>query len=163
MPNLIVIKFDNEQEAMEARETIRSTQKGGLVSLDDSAVVVKDEHGKIHVKNEVDRGVKLGAGIGGALGLMIGFIFMGPLALLVAGAVGGAAVGALSDLGISKKFVKEVADSLEPGNSALFLIFRGGDPAVALAAFKPYKGEVFHTTLSEEAEESLRQVLKTRK
>ena len=57
MSNLIVIVFDDPEEAGAVRKTLRSVQKTGHLRLDDSAVVLKDDKGKIHVKNEVDRGV----------------------------------------------------------------------------------------------------------
>jgi uncharacterized membrane protein len=161
MSNLVVITFDNMEEAGEVREAIRRQEKGGQISLDDSAVVVKDTEGKVHVKNQMDRGVKIGAVSGGALGLLIGSIFF-PLAGIAMGVAGGAAVGALADLGIQKKFVQEVSDALAPGASAIFLIVRQANAAAATAALKPYKGEIYHTSLSEEDEATLRRVLEAR-
>jgi len=51
---------------------------------------------------------------------------------------------------------------MTPGSSAIFLVVRQADPNAALAALKPYKGIVYHSSLDTEAEASLRQVLSTR-
>jgi uncharacterized membrane protein len=158
MSNLVVITFDDAEEAGRVRDTLRSAQRADYLSLDDSAVVVKDEKGKVHVKNELDRGVKVGAVGGGALGLLIGSIFF-PLAGLLVGALAGGLLGSAADLGIQKSFVKEVSEDLTPGTSALFVLVRDANPEVALAALKPYKGTVRHTSLSPEAEQELRRIL----
>ena len=50
MSNLIVITFDNPDEAEKVRETLRSGQKHDLIKLDDSAIVVKDEDGQMKVE-----------------------------------------------------------------------------------------------------------------
>ena len=159
MSNLIVIVFDNEEEAGKVRETIRSVQHTGHIRLDDSAVVVKDEKGKIHVKNQVDRGAKVGAVGGGFLGLLIGSVFF-PLGGILIGALAGAVIGKAAKLGISQSFVKEVSESMENESSALFIIVRDSNPDVAVSALKPYKGKLLQTTLSPEDEENLRGVLK---
>jgi uncharacterized membrane protein len=161
MSNIIVITFDNTEEAGKVRDTLKKLEGGGYISLDDSAVVVRDEEGKIHVKNEVDRGVKIGAVGGGLLGLFISFLFL-PIGGLIVGAALGGLVGSAFDLGISKKFVKDIQDSLEPGTSAIFFIVREANADMAVAALKPYKGEVYQTSLPAEGEEHLRKVLSKR-
>lgn len=162
MSSLIVITFDSEEEAGVVRSDLRKVEKQGNISLDDAAVIVKDADGKVSVKNEVDRGVKVGAIGGSILGLLLGGLFF-PLAGLAIGAAGGALVGSMVDMGVDKKFVKDVTESLTPGSSALFLLVRGGDPNASLAALKPHKGTVYHTSLPTEMEESLRNILSERK
>jgi uncharacterized membrane protein len=159
MANLIVIVFDDPEEAPRVRKTIKSIEGSGHISLNDSAVVVKDEKGKVHVKNQVDRGVKIGAVGGGFFGLLLASVFF-PVAGIVIGALGGAVIGKMAKLGVSQGFVKEVASSMENESSALFIIVRDSDPDVAVAALKPYKGKILQTTLSPEDEEILRDVLK---
>jgi len=161
MSHLVVITFDNPDEAEQVRKTLRSAEHADFLSLDDSAIVVKDGRGKIHVKNEVDRGVKVGAIGGGLIGLLLGGLFF-PLAGLLIGVLGGALVGGAVDLGIEQKFVKEVGEDLQPDTSALFFIVREADPTVALAALRPYKGTVRHTSFPPEAEGELRRILSKR-
>lgn len=158
MANLVVVTFANEDDAGRVRDSLRELQKSGRLSVDDAAVVVKDAEGKVHIKGEADTGVKWGAVGGGLLGLMLASIFF-PVAGIVIGVAGGAAVGALADKGIQKSFVKEVAESLQPGNSALFVIGRDADPNAVLAVLRNYEGKVFHTSLSPEDEESLQRAL----
>ena len=162
MNNLSVIVFDNVDEAGEVRKALADVQKHGFMGLDDAAVIVKDEDGQIHVKHETDRGVKVGIAGGGFLGLFIGFMFGGPLISALLGALGGAWIGSASEMGIRKDFVNEVKETMKPNSSALFVITRDSDPAVALAALRPYKGTVLQTTLPLEMEESLRRVLEKR-
>ncbi len=157
--NIVVIAFETEHEAEEVREKVKELGKHGLVTLDDSAIVVKDAKGELHVKNQVDRGVLVGAGWGSLIGLLIGGIFL-PLGGLAIGAAAGGAIGKMMSNSVDKKFVKDVADKIQPGTSALFLIGRSADRNAMLAALKPYKGTVLHTSLDTELEESLRRALK---
>jgi len=158
MSHLVVITFDNPGEAEQVRQTLRSAEHADFLSLDDSAIVVKDEQGKIHVKNEMDRGVKVGAIGGGVVGLLLGGLFF-PLAGLLIGVLGGALVGGAVDLGVDQKFVKEVGEDMQPDTSALFFIVREADPTVALAALRPHRGTVRDTSFPPEAEGELRRIL----
>ena len=158
MSNLVVITFDGAGEAAKVRESLHSLEAQGLLSLDDSAVVVKDAEGKLHVKNQTDRGVKVGAIGGGMLGLLIGSVFF-PFAGLIGGALVGAVMGKMADLGVDQKFVHEVGAALQPDTSALFILVREANPAAAISALKPYKGQVYHTSLPSDTEEELRDIL----
>jgi uncharacterized membrane protein len=155
---LVVFTFDDENEASSALNALRNLQKAGRLSIDDSAVIRRGEDGKVHVDNKVDSSVKGGAAIGGMLGLIIGGLLF-PIGGLILGAAGGAAVGKMMETGVDKKFVEDVSNSLQPGTSALFVTSSGGDRAAVVAALQPFKGTVYHTNLSSEAEQSLRSAL----
>lgn len=160
MSNLIVLTFDEAGEAEKVRESLRALEHQGLLSLDDSAVIVKDENSKVHVKNRMDHGVKVGAVGGGVLGLLVASIFF-PFAGLIGGALVGAVIGKMADLGVDQKFVQDVGAALKPGSSAIFVLVRSSNPNAALAALRPYKGTVYHTSLPPEAEEELRRILRS--
>jgi uncharacterized membrane protein len=161
MSSLVVITFDNMEEAGKVREALHELEKQNLLKMDDAAIIVKDEQGKVQVKNQTDRGVKVGA-VGGSL---LGLLFLGPFALVAGvalGALAGAGVGSMLDKGVPKDFAKEVSDSLTPGTSALFVLVAGADPNSVRGALEPFHGHLYHTNLDTEAEETLRRVLKDR-
>lgn len=158
MSNLVVLSFESAEEANEVKESLRKLAKQGGISLSDTAVVVKDEDGGVHVDNQVSHGTMVSTGVGALLGVLLGgFLF--PLGGLLLGAAGGALVGRLADLGVDGKFVKDVSESLKPGSSALFVLVRDADPTAALATLRQYKGKVLQTTLSSQAEANLKDAL----
>ena len=93
--------------------------KGQLINLDDAAIVVRNHDGKVKVKQAVNL---VGAGtVGGAFwGMLIGLLWVPWLGLAI-GAVTGAISDKLTDYGINDEFINEVAGTIEPGGSALFL------------------------------------------
>lgn len=156
--NLIVLAFDTMEDADKVHEALVQAKKQGLIQIDDAAVVVKDQEGKVHVKNQVSRGTWLSTGVGGALGLIIGGILF-PIGGLVMGLAGGALMGRLLDMGVDSKFVKQVGEEIKPGTSALFILADQANPTASLGILRQYKGRVLQTTLSTEAEENIRQAL----
>lgn len=156
--SLIVLAFDTTDEAEKVHQALVKGKKEGVLQIDDAAVVVKDEQGKVHVKNQVARGTWGAAGVGGMLGLLIGTVFF-PLGGLVMGLAGGALVGRLMNLGVDGKFVKQVEEEIQPGTSALFVLVGNANPTAELAILRQFEGRVIQTNLSSEAEESLRRAL----
>lgn len=156
MADLIVLAFETEDGALEVRDELIKLQKQQLIELEDAAVVVRPVEGKPKVKQV---GSLAGAGaLGGAFwGLFIGLLFFAPWLGLVMGAAAGAIAGGLTDVGVDDKFIKDVGKTIEPGQSALFLLIRKVTPDKVLDHIKKYQPIVLQTSLSEDDEAKLRE------
>jgi len=156
--NLVVITFDNETDAGNCLKSLRDMEHQGQMSIEDTAVLVKDQSGKLKVQNEVSGAVETGAVIGGTLGLMLSFLF--PVAGIAFGIGGGALVGKVLERGVDGKFVKDLGEELTPGTSALFIMGRGSNHEAVRAALDPFKGNVYQTNLESDVEDELRRILR---
>jgi uncharacterized membrane protein len=154
MSNMFVLVYDNEQGAGQVRDKMVELIKNGLIELDDAAVVVRKADGKVKVNQAVNL-VGQGA-LGGAFwGMLIGLLFMAPWLGLIVGAASGALGGASADYGVSDEFIKETGKSINPGNSALFLLVRRATPDKVIEAIKPFGGKLVHSTLDADQEAKL--------
>ncbi|MCK4977755.1 MAG: DUF1269 domain-containing protein [Anaerolineales bacterium] len=156
MSNLIVFTFKNETGAEEMRDALVKMQKEKLITLEDAAVVIRKQDGKLKVKQAVSL---VGAGaLGGSFwGLLIGLLFWAPWLGLAIGAATGALAGKMTDTGVDDKFIKEVGEAIEPGNSALFLLVIEATTDKVLDGLKDFDAEVYQTSLSKEDEAKLRE------
>lgn len=160
--DLVVITFDNMEDAEKVVDSLKAEQKQGLINLEDTAYVVKDEKDHVTVKNAVDKTVKQGAVGGGFLGLFLSFLFFGPIGPIGAalvGAVAGGVIGKMVKAGVSKSFIEDVSNELTPGTSAVFFVVRSADAAATLATLRQYEGKVIQTTLDSDMEESLKRAV----
>ena len=157
MGNLFVIGFDEPNQAEELHFKLQKLQSEGLVDLADVAVAVKDETGKAklhHAGNLWAEGVALQGFCGSG--------FCGSLAnLILLNATVGAASGALAGVGITDRFMKELATVLIPSRSALFVLTRRptSDRDRVLEELKGLGGKIFTTSLSHEDEARLQAAL----
>lgn len=155
MSYLIVLSFDEEKGAEEVREDMLKLQRQHIVTLEDAAVVIRRQDGKVKVK-QAHSLVGEGA-LGGAFwGLLIGLIFWMPWLGMAVGAVGGAISGSFIDIGVDDDFIKEVGNTVQPGNSALFLLVREATMDKMVDALQHHGAKIMHTSLSREQEEKLR-------
>jgi uncharacterized membrane protein len=90
---------------------------------------------------------------------LIGMMFLNPLLGAAVGAGAGAVTGALVDVGVNDKFMKELAANFQPGSSLLFVLFRKMTTDKVLAELKGTGGKVIKTSLTHEDEEKLQEAL----
>lgn len=158
MSNLVVIGFDDDASAFEMRAELVKMQKEYLIEMEDVVVVTKDADDKVKLHQAVN--LTASGAVGGSFwGMLIGFLFLNPLAGAAIGAGAGALGGKLADIGINDKFMKDLGETFKPGTSALFVLVRKATPDKVLEGLKHFKGKVIQTSLTKDKEDELRQVL----
>lgn len=158
MSTLVVIGYDDQYKAEEVRLKLKKMQKDYLIDLEDAVVAVKDEKGKVKLHQAYNL-TAAGAVSGGFWGTLIGLIFLSPLFGMAVGAAAGAVSGALADVGIDDKFMKELAETMNAGSSVLFVLVRKATPDKVLEELKGTGGKVLKTSLSHSDEEKLQEAL----
>ncbi|MGA7874539.1 MAG: DUF1269 domain-containing protein [Desulfoferrobacter sp.] len=158
MSTLAVIGYDDQYKAEEVRLKLKKMQKDYLIDLEDAVVAVKDEKGKVKLHQALNL-TAAGAVSGGFWGTLIGLIFLSPLLGMAVGATAGAVSGALADVGIDDKFMKELADSMKAGSSVLFVLVRRATPDKVLEELTGTGGKVLKTSLSHDDEAKLQEAL----
>ena len=160
MSTLIAITYDTADKATQALEKLGELQKMQLVTLEDAAVAVKDQKGKVKVTQTLENMHTGSAALwGGFWGLLIGLLFLAPIFWGLFGALMGALFAKGRDLGIDNKFIKDVGDSLDPEQSALFILVVEATEDKVLPEMAKFGGTVYQTSLSNEDEQTLKQAL----
>lgn len=156
MSDLVVITYENDARAAEALAKVvtlkqENVQKA-LISIEDAATATKDENGKVRVRQTLEAAMKGGNVMsGGMWGLLIGFLFGGPLFGTLLGMGLSALFGRKVDIGIDNQFIDRISNELNPGESVLFLLVGDTDPEKIGDALAEFGGKLYHTSLSEEA------------
>ena len=162
MSTLVVVGYDDLFKAEEVRLKLMKMQKDYLIDLGDAVVAVKDQSGNVKLHQAVNM-TAAGAVSGGFWGTLIGLIFLNPLIGLAVGATTGAVSGALTDLGINDKFMKDLAETLKPGSSALFVLVQKATPDKVLEELAGTGGKVLKSSLSHDDEAKLQAALNAAK
>lgn len=155
MSDLVVLAFDSEDGALEMRDKLLRRKEQRHIPLADAAVVIRRDDGTVKVK-QLHSLVGAGA-VGGAFwGLLVGLIFAMPWLGLTAGVVVGALRDKFTDLGVDDKFIKEVGETIKPGQSALFLLVVSAIDDMLVDELKGTNAKVIQSSLSQADEEKLR-------
>jgi uncharacterized membrane protein len=168
MSELVVVGFDDTQQADRALNELVRLSKEHLIDLEDAVVAIRSQDGTVRIKQSVNL-VGIGAAQGslsGALwGSLVGLLFLNPLLGFAAGAAVGAGSGALadslSDYGIDDDLIRSIGDTLQPNTSALFVLVRKVQPEKVLADITGagFQGKVIRSSLSPEQEQRLQAAL----
>lgn len=158
MSNLIAIVYPDEMQAERVRLDFLKMQKDYLISLEDAVIAIKKPDGHVKLLQMYHLGWA-GALNGAIWGALIGLIFMMPIFGLVIGAGTGAVAGALSDIGINDDFMKQLASTLKPGSSVLFVLVDSDITDKVLKELQGTGGKILQTSLSTVDQDKLQKVL----
>lgn len=158
MSTFVAIAYDDPIKAQEVRLELVKLQSEYLIEMEDAVVAVKDKDGKVKLHQAVNL-TATGAVSGGFFGTLIGMLFLNPLLGLAVGASAGAISGALSDAGINDKFMKDLANGMQPNSSVLFVLIRKVTADKVVADVSKFGGTVLQTSLSHQDEGKLQAAL----
>lgn len=158
MSDLIVIVYSTEAKAEDVRQRLFKMQKEYLIQLGDAVIATKTESGHIKL-NQLINTTAMGAVSGGFWGTLIGALFLMPVVGAAVGAASGALGGALSDFGIDDTMMKDLAQSIQPGNAALFILAEKMTAEKVIDQIKDAGGVVLKTSLDRSKEQALRDAL----
>ncbi len=158
MSNLIAVAYDDVDTAKNVLQSLGELSTEHAITLDDAVIVEHRDNGKVKLHQTARPGVTGAAG-GAVWGGLIGLLFLAPLVGMAVGAAAGGASGAMVDLGVDDRFMKDLGAELQPGSAALVLLVRDSTPDKVLPRVSGYGGRVVHTSLSDEAEAHLREAL----
>ncbi len=119
---LYAAQYASLEPAKEDFKGIKELHKEKFVGFYDAALFTKEEGGKVKIIDTDESGRARAAGVGLAVGAVLGIIF--PVSLLVWGAAGaglGALVGHMST-GMSRSDLKELGDMLDEGQAGIVMI-----------------------------------------
>ena len=158
MSNLFVLKCADEATGENILGTLKRLNAQHLITVDDAALMILKPNGQPKIIQDNNM---VGAGaLGGAFwGMLIGMLFLNPLLGAAIGAGTGAVAGKLADVGISDDFIRQIASAMHPGEAALFLFTRNEVADKILPALKQYRFDVIQTSLSQEDENRLHEML----
>jgi uncharacterized membrane protein len=155
---LAVIAYPQESTGGEAATKLAQMQKEFLIQLDDIAWVTKTPDGKVKLHQGTSLTGVVAAG-GAFWGFLFGLIFFVPVLGMAVGAATGALAGRLSDFGIDDKWIKDVANGIPAGGSALFVMARSVNSERVVPEMAKLGGTVIQTNLSDEQQKLLEDAL----
>jgi uncharacterized membrane protein len=156
LSDLVAIAYPDLDTAREVVGNIGEAQTAHLIELDDLVIVERKSDGKVKLHQPSLAGA--GAAGGALWGGLIGLIFFMPLLGMAMGAASGAAAGAFSDAGVDDQFMKDLGNTLPEGGAAVIALVRQANTEKMLADVE-HRGEVIQTSLTREAEDTLRDAL----
>ena len=142
---LLAAVYPDRSHAETIFDMLHEMHRATTINLVDSAMITKNEDGKIKIEETKElttrKGARRGAIITGVFGLIYPPSLLG--SVLVGGAIG-AIAGRLRDTGIKHPRLREIADGLEPGQAAVIALTdegrrqgAGGAPGVRGHAGRP--------------------------
>jgi uncharacterized membrane protein len=166
MSDLVVIGFKGDRSrASHVLDRLRELNFKWVIDLESAVAMFRDFDGTLHVRQDPELTTGEGVALGSLLGALVGAILAVPFtggasaaAALAGGAlsgtVAGGTVGAVDaaqwkeDYGVGGEFIKDTAEMIKPGDSAIFALLSAQDPDVVAREFEGYGGTMLRSSLT---------------
>jgi uncharacterized membrane protein len=155
--DLIAITFDGPEQAGKALRALKQVERRSLLHRSDTVVIRMDAERPIHTKDALDPAVELGVSVVGTFSMLLAIAFR--VAGVVARPAGRSWAFSRMHRDIDQEFLDLLRNDLRPGTSALLLMVNNVKPHAIpeiYAAIRPFRGTVYWTALSYEAQRFLR-------
>ena len=159
MNQLIALVFDDPYKADEARAALFRMEGEGLLDIDETAVVVRKEGGRVRITQDINI-VSKRKQTGHLIGLIAANV-TGTMPFILAGTIAGKIFGDLTDNGVTNDFIDRVKKELAPGKSALLLCARAEEEGRRriVERLLPWNPRVLDSDLPEDLESSIDKAL----
>jgi uncharacterized membrane protein len=154
---LVIRVFDDPSGADVALKFVEDLRQQRVIKILNAAVLIKDQVGRVSVKDTRDISAKKGRLMGAITGGLVGLL-AGPGGAVIgalAGLGAGGAAGKWIDEGFSDKFLENLQEHLQPGKSALVLLMEHLWVQKASESMSDLGGMVFQQTITDTLVEDL--------
>lgn len=160
---LIMVGVPSREIGLEALDRLDDAVSDGIVSVEDAALVYRNQKGKVKIHQTHDATAGRGAFRGGAVGLLVGIVAApAVVAATAVGAGAGALIGKARDSGVSDKLMKEIGELIEGSEAALFILADEASAAVITSTVEEFRAggaDVSYEVIPPEAQSFLREAL----
>jgi uncharacterized membrane protein len=161
---LIMVGVPSREVGLEALERIDDAVAAGTITVDDAALVYRNDKGKVKVQQTHDVTAKKGSLWGGGVGLLVGLVAApAVVAATAVGAGAGAILGKARDSGISDKLMKQIGELIEGSEAAVFILADDSSSLLIAAAIEELMAggaDIAYQVVPPEAQDFLRETLK---
>lgn len=158
MPDLTVWRYATPLGVDAGELRLKSLVEQEALTVHDAAAVIWMPGAEAPTVRRLRHGTAKAAGLGSAVGGLLGLLVLAPVAGVAAGAAAGAAGHKLRKAGIDDAVVQQIRDALTPGTSALLVLSSDADVAKLRPKLAHRESELIHVALSDDAPEELRKL-----
>ena len=161
---ITMIGVPSKEVGLEALDRLDDAHAAGLITVEDAALVYRNEKGKTKIHQTHDASAKKGAWWGGGIGLLVGVVAAPAAIAATAVGAGAGAIGAkLRDSGVSDKLMKQIGDLIEDQEAAVFVLADESSTktiAARLDELQAGGADVSYGTIPKEAEDFISEAIK---
>ncbi len=153
---LLAAVYPDKEKAKVTFNMLKEMHKAANITLVDAALISKNDEGKIKIEETAELTVAKGARRGAIITGVLAVIYPPSLLVsLVAGGAIGALAGRIRDTGIKNPKLKEIADQITPGNSAVVVLVDDDSTLSVQNALIGYEGTLVIEVIDEETVKEL--------